>query len=60
MNSVSDNPGKRFEKRSDLTLKGLLRVEPLQGCCVILMTDPRVVAALQPWAEISERLQRYD
>jgi hypothetical protein len=24
-----------------------------------LILDPRVVAALQPWAEVSERLRRY-
>ncbi|MBC8029598.1 MAG: hypothetical protein H7Z16_05760 [Pyrinomonadaceae bacterium] len=34
----------------DATLSALRRM--------ILTFDPRVVAALQPWAEISERLRR--
>ena len=40
------------------TLKGLGVGEPFQGSMTILCSEPRVVAALQPWAEISERLRR--
>ncbi|HKU73125.1 MAG TPA: hypothetical protein VJR02_04360, partial [Pyrinomonadaceae bacterium] len=29
-----------------------------QGCNVVCCLIPRVLAALQPWAEISERLRR--
>jgi hypothetical protein len=41
--SASDNPGKI--KKTDSTLKGLLRVEPLQGWVDMLMNDPKVVAS---------------
>ena len=40
------------------TLKGFLPCRTLSGLIVDQMSNPMVVAALQPWAEISERLRR--
>jgi hypothetical protein len=42
----------------DQTLKGLGGWRTLSGFKTIYVPDPRVVATLQPWAEISERLRR--
>src|SRR5215212_1483536 len=55
------------QKKSDQTLKGLagwrtlsglIGWRTLSGLMNIPCPDPRVVASLQPWAEISERLRR--
>jgi hypothetical protein len=53
----SDNPGYK-PKIATNPEKGSALGEPLQGCKARLIDDPRVVAALQPWAEISQRLRR--
>ena len=38
--------------------KGLAWEEPFSGFNFSFMKSPRVVAALQPWAEVSQRLRR--
>jgi hypothetical protein len=45
-------------KRGSQPCKGSSWEKPLQGCDEFFDVGPRVVAALQPWAEISERLRR--
>src|SRR4051794_13588905 len=40
------------------TLKGFLARRTLSGFKAFALLVPRVVAALQPWAEISQRLRR--
>ena len=46
----SDNPG-RENKIEFNPEKGSPTVKPFQGFLFFLMRGPRVVAALQPWAE---------
>ena len=48
----------RFDTRWRRAQRSLMVVEPFQGSDVLIIAGPRVVAALQPWAEISERLRR--
>jgi hypothetical protein len=61
--SLRSNPGSSNWKIG-LTLKGLkpprycAPEKPFQGYQIFSLFEPRVVAALQPWAGISERLQR--
>jgi len=52
----SDNPGTK--QRNVLTLKGFLSRRTLTGLNRSFSSDPKVLAALEPWAEISERLRR--
>jgi|ERR1043165_3568768 len=52
----SDNPGKNQVFK--LTLKGFALGETLSGFKDSFWIDPRVVATLQPWAGVSERLRR--
>src|SRR5829696_8828706 len=47
-----------LKRRSAKILKGFIIGEPFQGLILFLNGAPRVVAVLQPWAEISERLRR--
>jgi hypothetical protein len=58
--SVSENPG-LVVSSFVTTLKGLAAhmPNPFRIQRRVLLIDPRVVAALQPWAEISERLRRF-
>ena len=56
--SVSDNPGYATQTNQK-TLKGLANRLTLSGFFLFICTVPRVVAVLQPWAEISERLRRF-
>jgi hypothetical protein len=53
----SDNPGIGIVKYSS-TLKGFANCLTLSKGSVTITFSPRVVAALQPWARISERLWR--
>ena len=53
----SDNPGIANNK-TDPTLKGFVLRGTLSGFNASFLISPRVVAALQPRAEISERLRR--
>src|SRR5215208_4790331 len=53
----SENPGTYHSSR-DQTLKGFAAALTLSGLNLTFGFIPRVVAALQPWAEISERLRR--
>ena len=55
----SENPGKQINKKES-TLKGLGMCgnNPFRVTEKYCRDVPRVVAALQPWAEISERLRR--
>ena len=53
----NDNPGYPIQIHA-LTLKGLGGWRTLTGFINCLGCAPRVVVALQPWAEISERLRR--
>jgi len=41
------------------TLKGFANCRTLSGLRWNLWFDPRVLAALEPWAGISERLRRF-
>src|SRR5215212_2359828 len=41
------------------TLKGFANRRTLSGFNIMLCSQPRVVATLQPWAGISERLRRF-
>jgi hypothetical protein len=56
----SDNPGNR-NIRNGPTLKGLAAhmPNPFRVGGELEYAIPRVLAALEPWAEISERLRRY-
>ena len=42
----------------DQTLKGFANCRTLSGFAAYFVAYPRVVAPLQPWAAISERLRR--
>src|SRR5215203_7537858 len=53
----SENPGTYHSSR-DQTLKGFAAALTLSGLNLTFGFISRVVAALQPWAEISERLRR--
>jgi len=53
----NDNPGYPIQIHA-LTLKGLGGWRTLTGFINCLGCAPRVVVALQPWAEISQRLRR--
>src|SRR5215217_3904436 len=54
----SENPG--FSNIKVLrTLKGFVSCGTLSAFQSSLLSVPKVVAVLQPWAEISERLRRY-
>src|SRR4029079_6361559 len=53
-----ENPGS-YHIKSVLTLKGFANRQTLTGFVYLRIFLPKVVAALQPWAEISERLRRY-
>jgi len=55
--SASDNPGYPFQN-TFYTLKGLDGWRTLTGFQFIVGLTPRVLAALEPWAKISERLRR--
>jgi len=47
-----------LHQEDNITLKGLDGWRTLSGLSDYLCLLPRVVAALQPWARISERLRR--
>ena len=53
----SENPGNKIKNNQE-PCKGSQIAEPFQGLLVNLGSLPRVVATLQPWAEISQRLRR--
>jgi len=53
----SDNPGDHIRKDKK-TLKGFGNWRTLSGLIARYIGVPRVLAALEPWAEISERLRR--
>ncbi len=55
----SENPGTTIDKDQTLKALGLCGVNPFRVRNDFSI-DPRVVAALQPWAEISERLRRIE
>src|SRR5689334_9328772 len=55
----SDNSGIAQYKR-ELTLKGFRRERnPFKVVTAVVISDRRVVATLQLWADISQRLRRY-
>ena len=58
----SDNPGIECQNGTRATLKALMLAPPLFATLSALKSLngllPRVLAALQPWAEISERFHR--
>jgi hypothetical protein len=49
-----ENPGNKQKYAS--TLKGFVLRGTLSGLVAFLNDDPRVLAALEPWAGVSERL----
>ena len=53
----SDNSGINQEQ-FDKTLKGFLLARTLSGLIIIFVLGPKVLAALETWATISERLRR--
>jgi hypothetical protein len=53
----SDNPG--ISNNKDKTLKGFANRRTLSGLDRNLNSCPRVLATLEPRAEISQRLRRY-
>jgi hypothetical protein len=53
----SDNSGINQEQ-FDKTLKGFLSPRTLSGLIIIFVLGPKVLAALETWATISERLRR--
>jgi hypothetical protein len=54
----SDNPGIGELSNLGNPEGGSSNSEPFQGLVAILILCPRVLATLEPWAEISERLRR--
>src|SRR5215213_5227245 len=54
--SAATTLGQQIKKHE--TLKGFVNRRTLSGFSVYFGSTPKVVAMLQPWAEISERLRR--
>ena len=53
----SDNPGIEY-KKTIKPRRGSSLMRTLSGFTRLFLINPRVVAALQPWAGVSERLRR--
>jgi hypothetical protein len=56
--SGRENPGEKSVKIDRNPERVRPFANPFQGSITTLWSNPKVVAALQPWAEISQRLRR--